>query len=105
LFYNLAGIEKSTMATSKTGNTNILACRQDRNEKSLTAIAMFSKSRYSMGLSKMLHALTGNGKYKMTSFKPELLISYLAHNIGMKFQRIYLCFVFEASHSMGLSRV
>jgi len=45
-----------------------------------------------MGLLKMLYDQTGSEKSNMAAFKPEVPISKLVDKIGMKIQRLYICF-------------
>src|SRR5664279_2445855 len=69
-------------------NTYGSACRQHRNEISKAKL-MFSGSTYPMELPGMLYDLTGSGKAKMASFKPEVPVSQRVDKIGTKFQRLH----------------
>jgi len=94
MLYALTGRGKSKMALFKLDSASLLI-KQERNS---TNVYIYAVSSYSVGLSRMLHDLTGSGKSKMTSIEQEGPISQLVDKIGTKFQRLYLCFQGLAIH-------
>jgi len=91
------------MEASKTEVPKSKLVDKIRNDIS-TAMYMFSRSSYPMGLSQMLYDQTGSDKSNMVAFKPEVPISKLVDKIRKKVQR--LCIRFRGPcYPIGLTGV
>jgi len=61
------------------------------------AKSMLLRSTNPMNVLEMLSDLTGNGKFNMVASKPGVPISKIVDKIGTKVQRLYICFLGQAT--------